>query len=326
MAQSSWPFENVDTSETQFSQWARNIGEGIVTDKGLELEPYADSSGMTVKVKSGQALVRGHYYVNDAEVSLTISAADLTNPRKDRIVLRLDPIANAIVLAVVAGTPGATPTAPDLTQTDSETYELAIGTVTVPAAATSIAPENIADERLIFTPWTAAHDAEIQAAIAANAADIATNSAAIADNAADIATNTAAIAGKQNIVSGVSDTEIGYLDGVTSSIQTQLDGKAALRSTWFSKTANYTLTTADNNNVIRANASTAMTVTVPADVFQSGDRVDVVQQGTQPVTFAAGAGLTIYSKNSKVQLTSRYGAVSIMFYSPTIAYLIGDLA
>jgi len=33
---------------------------------------------------------------------------------------------------------------------------------------------------------------------------------------------------KQATVSGVSDTEIGYLDGVTSAIQTQLDGKQAV--------------------------------------------------------------------------------------------------
>lgn len=32
---------------------------------------------------------------------------------------------------------------------------------------------------------------------------------------------------KQDKVSGVSDTEIGYLDGVTSAIQTQINGKAA---------------------------------------------------------------------------------------------------
>lgn len=37
--------------------------------------------------------------------------------------------------------------------------------------------------------------------------------------------------GKQAIVSGVSDTEIGYLDGVTSAIQTQLNGKAATSHT-----------------------------------------------------------------------------------------------
>jgi hypothetical protein len=58
MAQSSWPFENVDTSETQFSQWARNIGEGVRPDALNELEVYADSTGMQVKAKSGQAMVR----------------------------------------------------------------------------------------------------------------------------------------------------------------------------------------------------------------------------------------------------------------------------
>jgi hypothetical protein len=35
------------------------------------------------------------------------------------------------------------------------------------------------------------------------------------------------LSGKQDVVSGVSSTEIGYLDGVTSGIQTQIDGKAA---------------------------------------------------------------------------------------------------
>jgi hypothetical protein len=36
------------------------------------------------------------------------------------------------------------------------------------------------------------------------------------------------LSGKQAVVSGVDDTEIGYLNGVTSAIQTQLDGKLAL--------------------------------------------------------------------------------------------------
>jgi len=37
--------------------------------------------------------------------------------------------------------------------------------------------------------------------------------------------------GKQAVVSGVSDTEIGYLDGVTSAIQTQLDAKSTATKT-----------------------------------------------------------------------------------------------
>lgn len=39
---------------------------------------------------------------------------------------------------------------------------------------------------------------------------------------------TSALSDKQDVVSGVSSTEIGYLDGVTSAIQTQLDAKSPL--------------------------------------------------------------------------------------------------
>jgi len=46
-------------------------------------------------------------------------------------------------------------------------------------------------------------------------------------NLIDTLAATPDISGKQDIVSGVSSTEIGYLDGVTSAIQTQLDAKAS---------------------------------------------------------------------------------------------------
>jgi hypothetical protein len=58
-------------------------------------------------------------------------------------------------------------------------------------------------------------------------ASIADNEVLAFDSASGLWKNqTAAEAGLQVIVSGVSDTEIGYLDGVTSAIQTQLDAKA----------------------------------------------------------------------------------------------------
>jgi hypothetical protein len=154
MAQTSWPFENIDTSETQFSLWASNIGQGVINDKGFELEPFADSSGMNVKVKSGQALVRGHYYDSTAQETLTIATADLSNPRIDRVVLRLDPTANSIILAVITGTPASSPSAPALTQTVGAVYELPIAQVLVAAATASIAPGAVTDQRVIFTPWT----------------------------------------------------------------------------------------------------------------------------------------------------------------------------
>jgi hypothetical protein len=50
--------------------------------------------------------------------------------------------------------------------------------------------------------------------------------AALGDDANYAATVTTALGNKQDKVSGVSDTEIGYLNGVTSAIQTQLDDLA----------------------------------------------------------------------------------------------------
>jgi hypothetical protein len=52
-----------------------------------------------------------------------------------------------------------------------------------------------------------------------------TNVHGIADTSVLVTTTELAL--KQDKVTGVSDTEIGYLDGVTSAIQTQLNGKAA---------------------------------------------------------------------------------------------------
>jgi hypothetical protein len=51
--------------------------------------------------------------------------------------------------------------------------------------------------------------------------------AALGDDANYATTITTALSGKQAIVSGVSNTEIGYLDGVTSAIQTQINTKAS---------------------------------------------------------------------------------------------------
>lgn len=162
MTQSSWPFEGVDTSETQYSRLLRNIGQGVNGIPGdNNLLTYADSSGMNVKVKVAgglsQAIVRGHMYQTTAEETLTISAAT-SSPRIDAVVLRLDPSANSIVLAVVAGTPAATPSAPSLTQTDTAVYELLIAHVAVAGSATTISAGNVTDKRtFIQNVWTTAN-------------------------------------------------------------------------------------------------------------------------------------------------------------------------
>lgn len=162
MAQASYPFENVDVSETQFSRWARNFQEtgvkGVPGDGNLFVT--GDNSGLQVRVAAGEAFIRGHYYENTSQATVAITSAG-TNTRKDAIVLELDTIANGITLKAIAGTPVASnPVAPTLTQTDTGVYQLLLAYVTIPASTGSITAGMVSDERTFMGQriglWTTA--------------------------------------------------------------------------------------------------------------------------------------------------------------------------
>lgn len=103
--------------------------------------------GLAVSVAAGSAWINGYRYENTNDLNMPLTTANGSNPRIDRIVVRLSQISRSIRLAVVAGTPASTPAAPTLTRT-SDIYELGIADVLVPAAATSIVANNITDTRL----------------------------------------------------------------------------------------------------------------------------------------------------------------------------------
>jgi len=145
MAQTSFPFEGIDTTETQFSQWARHFNSGVNDAPTGAALSVAAGTGLAVDVTAGQAMVRGHYYVSTAVEALSLTTADATNPRLDLVVLRLDPVANSVTLVVKAGTPAGSPAAPALVQTDAGVFEQALATVLVPA--NSGVPTTITDAR-----------------------------------------------------------------------------------------------------------------------------------------------------------------------------------
>jgi hypothetical protein len=146
MAQSSFPFENIDTTETQYSQLFRTLNNGVNgTPDGGELEVDAAGAGLAVDVAAGQAMVRGHFYISTDVETRALATADSTDDRIDTIVLRLDPIANTILLAVKTGTPDPAPVAPTLVQTDGGIFEQPLANVLVPANAGI--PGTITDRR-----------------------------------------------------------------------------------------------------------------------------------------------------------------------------------
>lgn len=149
MAQTSYPFDSANTTEAQYSQLFRRLNftgvAGVPGDQSVQV--YGDSSGMQVKVRTGYAMVRGHFYKSDTAVTLSIAASS-SNPRRDLIVLRLDPTtANSIVLAVKNGTAAASPVDPTLTQTDEDVFEYPIARVNVAASASTIAASAVDDLR-----------------------------------------------------------------------------------------------------------------------------------------------------------------------------------
>jgi len=151
VTQTSFPFDSQTSTESDWShlfrQLTATIGGGVEgSPNTTELKVTGDSSGMNVKVAVGTAIVRGHYYMNDAIVTLTIGAS-AANPRIDSVVLTLDPTANSVVLAVVAGTAAASPLAPTLTQTDTAVYQLKLADVLVGASVSTISAGAVTDQR-----------------------------------------------------------------------------------------------------------------------------------------------------------------------------------
>lgn len=138
MAQSSWPFENADTTEVQYSKLARRFHSTTVVMGAL----VSTGTGMQVRVATGQAVIQGFYWESTATENISIPTAHASLPRKDCVVLRLDLTANSIVLALKQGTPASSPVRAALSQTDV-LWEHPIADITVGANVTSITSGNI---------------------------------------------------------------------------------------------------------------------------------------------------------------------------------------
>ena len=137
---------------------------GIIGSDSLAVTAQG-TPNMTVNVAIGHAAIvsstsnAGVYVAyNDAATVLTITTADPSNPRIDRIVLTVNDayysgLNNNVVFTLIAGTPAGSPVAP---ATPSNSISLA--TISVAAGATSIGAGVITDTRTSsaskFLVWT----------------------------------------------------------------------------------------------------------------------------------------------------------------------------
>jgi hypothetical protein len=114
---------------------------------------------MSVSIAAGWGAIVGNYTANqgvymaynDAALTATITTADPTNPRIDRVCITVNDSAytgslNNVVVNVVAGTPAGSPVAPA-----TPTNSISLATIAVGAGVTTILTADITDTRVQVT-------------------------------------------------------------------------------------------------------------------------------------------------------------------------------
>lgn len=145
------PFDagaGANVTESTWRKMMTHAGKpsGVLRGFDSVLAVFGDSSGMQVKVPTGQVWIEGHWGAVTSQKTVPLTTAHATLARRDRVVARADFVNNRIELDVLAGTPHASPSLPSLTQSSS-IWEISLAEVAVAAAAGSISAGNVTDRR-----------------------------------------------------------------------------------------------------------------------------------------------------------------------------------
>lgn len=118
------------------------LGSGTQPNNGLRVEAQSPAAA-AVNVLPGSALVHGVVYFSDATEPLVIAANASGNPRVDTVIVRTDYALQTSRLALLQGTPAATPVPKALTQVANTLWEIPVADIAVANGFTTIAQTNI---------------------------------------------------------------------------------------------------------------------------------------------------------------------------------------
>lgn len=124
------------------------FSNGVLPNPSTNLQVVAGTSGMTVVVKKGFAIVNGCLKLEETDRTLTLQASETNYDRIDTIVVRLNDESNARYcdLYVVTGTPASNPVRPELTR-NASVYEIGLADIFVSKNTTTITQQRITDTR-----------------------------------------------------------------------------------------------------------------------------------------------------------------------------------
>jgi hypothetical protein len=328
---------------------------GIIGSSSLAITANSPA-GMTVLAATGWAAVVGttqanmgtYVFYNDATTTLTVTTADPTNPRIDRVVATVRDAYytgafNDVIFQVLAGTPAGSPVAPA-----TPANSISLATIAVGAAVTQINSGNITDTRTNVTTNLPIGDiTEVTSGTGITVTSgtgpipsVAINTAVTADlTTAQTLTNKTLTA---PIISSISNTGTITLPTSTDTLVGRATTDTLTNKTLTSPLINlginsqtgtsYTTVLADNGKLVTQSNASAITTTIPPNAsvaYPVGAQLNFLQLGVGAITFTQGAGVTIVStgSTSSAPITrARYAAATAVQYGVDTWVVTGDIA
>lgn len=155
MAEFSYPFDAGAGAIVTEDNWSTMAGlwqdDGVVSDNLLSVSLSLDSQSVPNQVilKPGKAFIQGFMYENTEDLILQFSTNNSPDPRRDRVVLRLDRNTNTIQAVIKEGTPSSSPSAPSL-NTTYPIHEISLATFPVAAGASTVSSFVISLDRQLI--------------------------------------------------------------------------------------------------------------------------------------------------------------------------------
>ena len=311
---------------------------GIIGSSSLSVGPNSPV-GMSVVVASGWAAIVGttqsnmgvYTVYNDANTTLTITTANPTNPRIDRIVATVQDAFysgsfNDVIFQVVAGTPAGSPVAPA-----TPANSISLATVLVGAAVTQINAGNITDTRVTTTTNLPTGDlTEVAAGTGITVTNgtgpiptVAINSSVVTLTGSQALTNKDLTDGTNTFPSSLATlTGTETLTNKTLTAPVINNGINAQTST------TYTLTLTDSSKIITLNNASPISLTIPTNgtvAFATGATLTLAQIGAGQVTVGGTSGVTV-NGTPGLKLRTQYSSATLVQLSTDNWLLVGDLS
>jgi hypothetical protein len=290
---------------------------GIIGSSSLAVTANSPA-GMSVRVASGWAAIIGtttsnmgvYTIFNDATDVLTITTADPTNPRIDRVVATVrdayySGAFNDVIFQVIAGTPAGSPTAPA-----TPANSISLATVAVGAAVTQINSGNITDTRVATTTNLAVGD--ITEVASGTGISVSSGTGPVPTVAIDTAVTadltTAQTMTNKTLTSPKINIGINPQTGTT-----------------------YTLALADNGKLVTLSNTSPIAVTIPLNssiALPVGAIITMSAFNTGAVTISGAGGVTVVSNGTTTAspvIRTRYSSVAAIQTSADNWLVVGDL-